>query len=345
MMAPGGLARCRARCLHGYGRSQRCGLNFRSLLMGLVTWRSTASDSGSDLGSGLGTRPMVSGFVFGTGTGSALHLFLVHALGLGKGHLEDRWREEEREMGMAWACPGWEVERSRVEEERGKGKGGGLRDRDKVEYTPAMETGEGKGSDHDEPEYIPAAEMGAHLAGVQEAEGGRGGADEAVGAREAIEEERGGCAVGPSGGVDVGVGGCIWVLISGKPHTVCCKNPAGGPEIPARSAGLCALILVASTKHIAGGRGREPGDGAGVVQRRQHRREKEGWSQFIKHNVLTWIIFACSVSFDSAFTCSSDFLVEALTALQIVSKPTRSWSIAPTSGGCDDEREGGGLGA
>ncbi|KAJ7023205.1 hypothetical protein C8F04DRAFT_1193665 [Mycena alexandri] len=236
------------------------------------------------------------------------------------GHLEDRWREEEREMGMAWACPGREVERSRVEEERGEGKGGRLRDRDEVEYTPAMEMGEGKGSDRDEPEYTLATEMGAHLAGVQEAEGGRGGADEAVGAREAIEEEHGGCAVGPIGGVDVGVGGCIWVLIAGKPHTVCCKNPAGGPEIPARSAGLCALIPVASTKHIAGGRGREPGDGAGVLQRRQHSREKEG---FIKHNVLTWIIFACS----------------------IVSKPTRSRSIAPTSGGRDDEREGSGPGA
>ncbi|KAJ7023503.1 hypothetical protein C8F04DRAFT_1193374 [Mycena alexandri] len=250
------------------------------------------------------------------------------------GHLEDRWREEEREMGITWACPGWEVERSRVEKERSQRKGG-----------DCATIGEGKGGDCDEPEYTPGSgdgctpvlrDVNVHAfdgAGVREAEGGRGGADEAG-------------AVSPSGGVDVGVGGRIRLLVAKEPRTVCRKNPAGGPEIPARSAGLCALIPVASTKHIAGGRGREPGDGAGVVKR--HRREKEGWSQshwFLKHNVLTWIIFRSSVSFDSAFTCSSVILAEALTALQIVSKPTRSWSIAPTSGGWDDERERGGPGA
>ncbi|KAJ7026668.1 hypothetical protein C8F04DRAFT_1190333 [Mycena alexandri] len=102
-------------------------------------------------------------------------------------HLEDRWSEEEREKGMmAWVCPGWEVERSRVEE-----GGVQLRDHNEPEYTPS----EGKGGqprDRNKPEHTPVLRddnvRTFDGAGVREAEGGGGGADEVVDAREAIEE-------------------------------------------------------------------------------------------------------------------------------------------------------------
>ncbi|KAJ7042269.1 hypothetical protein C8F04DRAFT_1176429 [Mycena alexandri] len=110
--------------------------------------------------------------------------------------------------------------------------------------------------DHDEPEYTPSEGKGGQLRDRNKPE-----------STPAVEIGTHLCcvttivegAVSPGSGINFGVGGRVWVPVAGLEFAV--------------------IVSVASTRHIARGRRREPGDGVGVVQRRRHSREKKGWSQ------------------------------------------------------------------
>ncbi|KAJ7021134.1 hypothetical protein C8F04DRAFT_1195813 [Mycena alexandri] len=148
-----------------------------------------------------------------------------------------------------------------------RGRGGRLHDRDEPEYTLAMEIGRGEGRRLRRARVYPGGRdrctpvLRDDNGSRRQKEGG-GGADEVV----------------------------AWRVRS-APVAVWISVLVG-------ASGYQSQVLMASTRHIARGRGREPGDGVDVVQRRRHSREKK-----------------------------------------------RSQSIAPTSGGRDNELEGSGAGA